>query len=134
MNKNNPVVVRHEQTVSYSGPLPAPSDLQRFEQILPGAAERIMKMAEQQAVHRRQLETQVISSGVRKSERGLVFGLIIGITAIVTGGVCASLGQQIAASFIGGGGIVGLVSVFVIGSQQQKSERIQKEKLMQEEK
>ncbi|MBI1812727.1 hypothetical protein HY285_03410 [Candidatus Peregrinibacteria bacterium] len=70
---------------------------------------------------------------MKKSERGLVFGLIIGITAIVTGGLCAALGQQVAASFIGGGGIVGLVSVFVIGSQQQKSERIQKEKLLQEE-
>lgn len=126
------MLVRHEQTVSYSGPLPPPSDLQRFEQILPGAAERIMRMAELQSEHRRQLESQVVSSGVRKSERGLMFGLIIGITAIVTGGLCAVLGKEIAASFIGGGGIVGLVSVFVIGSQQQKSERIHKEKLMQE--
>ncbi|MBI1812728.1 DUF2335 domain-containing protein [Candidatus Peregrinibacteria bacterium] len=51
MNKQTPnnrqVIVQHEQTVSYSGPLPHPGDLERFERILPGAAERIMRMAEQ---------------------------------------------------------------------------------------
>ncbi len=127
------MILRHEKTVAFSGPLPAPADLQRFEQILPGAAERIMCMAEKQAEHRQSLELRVIQSGVKKSEQGLIFGLIIGMTAIITGGICAALDQQIAGSFIGGGGIVGLVSVFVIGSQQQKNERVQKEKLLQEE-
>jgi uncharacterized membrane protein len=126
-------IVRHEQaSFAYAGPIPHPNDLARYEQILPGAAERIMAMAEKQADHRRALEMQVVSSGVRKSERGLIFGLIIGITAIVVGGACAVLGKEIAASFIGGGGLIGLVSVFVIGSQQQKNERLQKEKMMQE--
>ncbi|MEI8230555.1 MAG: hypothetical protein WCG83_05490 [Candidatus Peregrinibacteria bacterium] len=60
-----------------------------------------------------------------------VFGLIIGITAIIVGGVCAMFEKEIAASFIGGGGLIGLVSVFVIGSQQQKNERLQKEKMVQ---
>jgi len=52
-------LVRQEQTtVAYSGPIPHPNDLARYEEILPGAAERIMKMAELQAEHRRALEIQ----------------------------------------------------------------------------
>lgn len=131
---NNPsqMLVRQEQTVTYSGPIPHPNDLAKYEQVLPGSAERILCMAEKQSEHRRTLESHVIQSGIRKSERGLLFGLIIGITAIVIGGTCALFGKEIAASFIGGGGIAGLVSVFVIGSQQQKNERIQKEKISQQ--
>ena len=131
VGQDSRTIVRQEQTIAYSGPIPHPSDLAKYEQILPGAAERILAMAEKQSEHRQALESKVIESGIRKSERGLVFGLVIGVTALLVGGLCALLGKEIAASFIGGGGIVGLVSVFVVGSQQQKNERLQKEKLAQ---
>ena len=36
----------------FSGPLPHPEDLAKYEQVLPGAADRIISMAEQQAAHR----------------------------------------------------------------------------------
>lgn len=45
------VHVRHHE-----GPLPAPEDLQRYDALLPGAAERIICMAEDEAAHRRRLE------------------------------------------------------------------------------
>lgn len=32
----------------YSGPLPKPEDLAKYEQVIPGAAERIIKMAERE--------------------------------------------------------------------------------------
>ena len=36
----------------YSGPLPRPDDLAKYDQIVPGAAERIIKMAEAEMLHR----------------------------------------------------------------------------------
>ena len=39
-----------------SGPLPPPEMLAQYEEILPGAAERILSMAERQAEHRQKLE------------------------------------------------------------------------------
>lgn len=52
-NKNNrsgEVVVHQSQ--SFSGPLPSPDALAKYEQVIRGAAERIIAMAERQANHR----------------------------------------------------------------------------------
>lgn len=37
---------------SFSGPLPPSDDFARYEQVTPGAGDRILKMAEDQAKHR----------------------------------------------------------------------------------
>ena len=63
----------------HSGPLPAPQILLQYNQIIPGAADRIIVMAEQQASHRQKLEQIVVKSGARDSLLGLIFGLIIGL-------------------------------------------------------
>lgn len=49
---------------SFSGPLPPPKHLAEYERILPGAAERIFRMAEDQATHRRSLEQAVVMGDV----------------------------------------------------------------------
>ena len=61
----------------HTGPLPAPQILLQYNQIIPGAADRIIVMAEQQAIHRQNLEKIVVKSGARDSLLGLIFGLII---------------------------------------------------------
>lgn len=52
---------------SYSGPIPPPDVLERFNQIIPKGAHRILKMAEKQQAHRHALETKVISSDIKRS-------------------------------------------------------------------
>ena len=42
--------------VEFSGPLPPPAVLQGYEDIVLGAANRILEMAERQSKHRQQLE------------------------------------------------------------------------------
>jgi uncharacterized membrane protein len=46
----------------YSGPLPKPEDLAKYEQVLTGSADRIIRMAEQQATHRQNLERVIVES------------------------------------------------------------------------
>lgn len=48
----------------YSGPLPKPEDLAKYEQVLSGSADRIIRMAERQAEHRQKLEKVVVESNV----------------------------------------------------------------------
>lgn len=36
----------------WSGPLPPPAELERFDQIIPGGADRLLRMAEKEQVHR----------------------------------------------------------------------------------
>lgn len=126
----NHQLVARQETVSFSGPLPHPSDLAKYEQITPGAAERIIKMAENQAAHRQELEKKVINSGVKNSNKGLNFGLFIGLTGFAVVAYCAYLKLQILAGVISAIDLGSLVGVFVYGSIQRKRERTQKEKEM----
>lgn len=50
------------QVSHHQGPLPAPEDLQRYNELLPGAAERIIKMAEAEQQHRHEQERRAIAS------------------------------------------------------------------------
>lgn len=49
-------LIAQEIRSEFSGPLPHPEILARYEEILPGAATRIFEMAEEQAIHRRYME------------------------------------------------------------------------------
>ena len=93
--------------------------MKQYEEILPGSADRILKMAENQSEHRQSLEKQRLSFSNRAVRRGQIFGLVIGIVAIVTGGYTALNGAPIPGGFIGTTGVVGLVAVFVIGSNRK---------------
>lgn len=67
------------QSVEYSGPLPPPAVLQRYDQVVPGAAERILRMAEGQSKHRQELEKTVVRSGSRDSLLGIVSGVVVSL-------------------------------------------------------
>jgi hypothetical protein len=65
---NNPNASK-QQMVSVShlitqGPLPNPEILDRYEQILTGAADRIMAMAEDEARHRHEMEKMVLEADI----------------------------------------------------------------------
>jgi len=96
------------QKSSFSGPIPHPSVLQGYEDILPGLADRITKMAENQSKHRQKLEARVILVDGIKSILGLVFAFLIVIAALVAGVYTAIMGNPIF------GGVVSLASLGVI--------------------
>ena len=56
--------------------------LERYNQILPGAAERIIAMAESQHAHRQGLEKHVIESNVSAQRLGTILGFVVAMTAI----------------------------------------------------
>lgn len=70
---------------AYRGPIPAASELKKYEEILPGAADRILTMAEKQATHRQKLESTVVDSNVKNSKRGQCFAFIISLVVVVAG-------------------------------------------------
>ena len=103
----------------FAGPIPAPSMMKQYEETLPGSADRILKMAENQSEHRQSLEKQRLSFSNREVHIGQMLGFFIGAVAIVTGGYTALNGAPIPGGFIGTAGVVGLVAVFVIGSNRK---------------
>ena len=119
------VVVRREE-LSFSGPLPHPEILRQFEQVAPGAAERIIKMAEDQSSHRRDLEKKVIDSDISRSKWGQILGFIIATVGLVVSGLIAIFGNPVAGTIIGVGTIGSLVGVFMYGTTTRRQEREEK--------
>ena len=130
-NKNrqqNHLVQQGVQNVThFAGPIPPPTILAEYDRIFPGAAERIVKMAENQSAHRIELEKAVIHSNNRKSQLGQVFAFVIAIAAIIAGSIVAMIGKDIESYVLGGvisgGTIVSVVGLFLRGTHESKKER-----------
>ena len=102
---------------SFSGPLPPPSLLQQYDNIVPGAAKIIFDKFEQQSNHRVKIESSVVTAANRKELLGLVLGFIIAMTTIL-GGIYTVLQGY---TFLGGGlsftGLALIVVAFVTGKK-----------------
>jgi len=106
----------------FHGPIPPPVMLAQYEATIPGAANRILKMAEErhrsateQGEHRRELEQKVVSSNIKREATGQWIAASIAISFGAASVYLAMNGQNIVASVIGGGTLVSLVAVFVTG-------------------
>jgi len=112
--------VTQRQFTAHSGPIPDPGTLAGYDKVLPGAAERILSMAERQQLarienERRQLDADIthredVLAAQRRAHLGIVvsdyigqvFGFLLG-AACVAGAVYAGLVQEnpwVAAVFI----------------------------------
>lgn len=99
----------------FSGLLPPPDELEKYEHVFPGAAKRIFAMAETQGHHRRELEKSLVDNEYKEASRGQICAATLGALAIVSGTIAGILGAQLAGSVIGGLVVVGLVYAFIRG-------------------
>jgi len=114
-----------QTTAIFSGPIPPAQELSKYEEVLPGSAERIIIMAEKQAGHRQFIENQLTISNIRSKGTGQKFALFITIIAIISATIAALYGKQTFACVLGGSTLVGLAGVFVYGSEYRKKEEQQ---------
>lgn len=117
-------LVSQQITMEFSGPLPPPQILEKYNQIIPNGAERILIMAEEQSKHRRKLEADATKADSRDGMLGIICGLIIGLSGMVAAVIISLYGQPIIGGIIGVGTLVSLVKVFVYGSQQKRALKI----------
>lgn len=121
-NKKPPMKLSTISEASYSGPLPLPSHLEKYEQTLPGAAERIMKMAENQQEHRIRFENCALKTSNIARILGLCFALILFLGCLILSGFALFL-QQVSVAF---GmlvvGIAGPIIVFITGKPKKKTD------------
>ena len=115
------------QGSSFSGPLPPPEVLKRFDEVVPGSAERIIKTAEGQFVHRTELERKLIESDIVRSKWGQILGFIIAIVGLLGAVVVSIFGSGVVGAVIGVGTLASLVGVFMYGSKTRSEERVKKE-------
>lgn len=101
------------------GPLPPAEAFEKYEAVCPGAANRIIRMAEKQAEHRQEIEKLVVSSGVRNSHMGIISAFVLALVILICGVFCILQGHDWAGTVIVGIDIVGLCGVFVYGTKMR---------------
>lgn len=122
-NPHSPVRANNHLSVSqqsFSGPIPPPALLEGYESILPGAAERILALAEREAAHRHEIEKQVTDANIRLAKgehyqvylgQGLAFLLAL---VFISGGVfLIHGGKSIVGSFFSAAALIAIVAAFL---------------------
>ncbi len=96
--------------------------LRKYNELLPGSADRIIAMAERQSSHRQKLESEVIGANIGSERLGMILGFIICLVAISGGIYIVIKGKSpegIAAII---SPLVALLAVFIYGKSEQKKE------------
>ncbi len=94
--------VRLTQVQVWDGQFPPPDAIERYEQILPGAFDRIISMAER--AQDRQFEENRHVQGLiaEETRRGQYLGTVVTLVALAGGIYCASIRQGVVASVLVG--------------------------------
>ncbi|MGE5596083.1 MAG: DUF2335 domain-containing protein [Hyphomicrobiales bacterium] len=121
MREEARLVASHTRIQARSGPLPSPEDFERYEEILP-AAERILRMAEEQSKHRQTLEQKVIDGDIAAQRLGLIVGGVVALSLGVVAAVVAIWAQPAAGAVIASMDVAGIVGAFVYGRRARTEE------------
>ena len=124
-NRQADVVPERHQSVTitrtWQGPLPDPDSLALYEQLVPGAAERLLSVFEGQVEHRHRMESH--ASGRRSW--GLAAAFVIVILILAAGVGLIYLGHGWVGAAIIGINIVGLAAVFITGGIRWRNGSVQ---------
>ena len=133
-----------------SGPLPDPVQLRQYEEVLPGAAERmtvswrprgsspvlpgaaerIMSTFEAQVGHRMDLEKNLIDRESRRADWGLAVGGLIAGVIVIGALIVMVVGDSWAGASIIGTSVAAIAGVFVYGTKIRSDERNRKDERM----
>ncbi|WP_355660068.1 DUF2335 domain-containing protein [Halomonas salifodinae] len=123
-----------QQITHSSGPVPPAEEMARYEQVIPGAADRIFAMAEQEQQHRHRAESEQTSTNARIADanirasdsnvraqdasiaeirRGQWMAFTLGLAFLAITLTFGLHGQEIAASALGLGGVAAVATVFI---------------------
>ena len=120
------VMHQQVQTTFFSGPLPAPEQLEHYERVQAGLADRIVVMAEKQyamaesqTAHRQTLERRIVTNNIVLQYLGWASATSLGIGGLASAIWLIAKGKEIggAAAFIGS--LATLVGLFVYGRHKQ---------------
>lgn len=142
--QRNSSMVGVQQIQHYSGPLPPPEHLERYNLLDPSFAARIIAMAEKEQAQRHDLEQQesrrkndisknesiaveqkgaVLKTESINSRIGLIFAFLTVNVMFLGCVICAIYGASLMAGILGVGGLTSVASVFILGSRIKNSSK-----------
>lgn len=120
------VTVNH---ASFSGPLPPPAMLERYNQILPDGANRIVSLVEKQQIHRHKLEEAVVTGEIALARSGQRFAAGLSILGLVAGTLLVYSGQSGAGLTVITTFVVSLAGLFLKAQKERREERQRRDDL-----
>lgn len=101
---------------TFSGPIAHPRHLREYEAISPGAADRIISMAEARNNHHMMMERSVLDAETRDQKLGMILGAGLFACLIAAGLIVALMYQNVALTgvFLGAAALGG-IAIFVKG-------------------
>lgn len=106
----------------FSGPIPHPDILEKYNKIEPDSANRIITMAEKQQNHRHGIEERALNCAYDIDRRGQNYALTVSLTIIVGSILLISIGKEVAGTILAGGTLTGLAYIFISGRKREDSE------------
>lgn len=104
-----------QERYTYSGPTPPPDHLREVESVIPGGAERLLKMAEKNQDHQIAWEMKVLAIEGRSSILGLWFGVFALILLVSAALASLLMGYEGIALALVGTTALGLIPAFIKG-------------------
>ncbi len=101
----------------FAGTLPHPRHLEDYDLVLPGLADRIIRMAEDEQSHCPELESTTVAATEKLGTWGMACGLIVAVGGLGVAGDLGWHGDTVAATVIGSGELAALVAVFAVGNR-----------------
>lgn len=103
----------------FRGPLPTPALLAQYEQVHPGLAERIVRMAESEQQHRHQLEQHDVEQPYLLARRGQWFAMTLAVLVLLLAAVMAIAGSPAAGTVVAALDITAVMVAFLYGRRQR---------------
>lgn len=107
----------------FSGPIPPPNIISEYENIVPGSADRIIRMAEMQSEHRQHMEEIIVKAESRDSLLGVWFAFGLGIGCLVACIVMVVMVPEaagvICGSILGVTGIGSIITAFLKNTRRR---------------
>jgi uncharacterized membrane protein len=112
------------------GPLPPPAELEKYEDLYPGATKLLFDNLINQSNHRMELETFTIQRDAKRADRGQTIAAILCIMVLAPSIVLLFLGKPLIGLAAIIGALATLSGIFFGGLFSRRKERENKEKAM----
>ncbi|MBF0693387.1 DUF2335 domain-containing protein [Providencia alcalifaciens] len=107
---------------SFREPLPPPDFLQRYEEILPGGAERIFCLTEKEQSFKHDTQKLAIKGAIKKDSRGQWMGFCLSISVLIIAAYFAKEGAYWFAGTLITGNLVALAAVLAAGRKGNRNQ------------
>lgn len=120
-------ITRHssltEISEHYSGPIPPPDILAKYNDVMPGLADKLVDQFIAQGAHRMGIESKVVAADIQRSRWGLVAGFTLSLLIIGGGYYLIYLENSAEGIAVMASTVVMLVGTFVYATERRRSER-----------